>query len=111
MTPAAKQQITAAAGAALAEGEGQGPVPDHPALLDHPEQAALAEGLADVYPRYGPTCEWDTAAADAILRAAGGITLGTNGAPLGYGKPTYLNSSFLGLGEPAAAARLPAFSG
>ncbi|WP_199554735.1 3'(2'),5'-bisphosphate nucleotidase CysQ family protein [Sandaracinobacteroides hominis] len=71
----------------------------------------LAEGLADVYPRYGPTCEWDTAAADAILRAAGGITLGTNGAPLGYGKPTYLNSSFLGLGEPAAAARLPAFSG
>lgn len=70
----------------------------------------LAEGIADVYPRYGPTCEWDTAAADAILRAAGGITLGTDGQQLAYGKPGYRNGSFLALGEPAAASRLPDFT-
>lgn len=70
----------------------------------------LAEGAADVYPRFGPTSEWDTAAADAILRAAGGITLDTGGRPLAYGKPAYRNCSFLAIGEPAAAARLPAFS-
>jgi 3'(2'), 5'-bisphosphate nucleotidase len=44
----------------------------------------LAEGKADVYPRYGRTMLWDTAAGDAILRAAGGITLGPDGRPLGY---------------------------
>ena len=46
----------------------------------------LAEGLADVYPRLGRTMEWDTAAGDAVLRAAGGIVLGLDGAPLTYGK-------------------------
>ncbi|MGQ5702065.1 3'(2'),5'-bisphosphate nucleotidase CysQ [Sandaracinobacteroides sp. A072] len=70
----------------------------------------LAEGLADIYPRFGPTSEWDTAAADAILRAAGGITLGTDGTPFGYGKPGYLNGSFLALGDPDAAVSLPAFT-
>ncbi len=70
----------------------------------------LAEGVADVYPRFGPTSEWDTAAADAILRAAGGITLGLGGAVLAYGKKGYLNGSFLGLGEPGSAPRLPAFN-
>jgi 3'(2'), 5'-bisphosphate nucleotidase len=69
----------------------------------------LAEGHADVYPRYGPTSEWDTAAADAVLRAAGGITLAAGGAPLAYGKPRYLNASFLALAEPGAVAGLPAF--
>ena len=39
----------------------------------------LAEGLADVYPRFGPTMEWDTAAGDAVLRAAGGTVLDTSG--------------------------------
>ncbi|MFN3370278.1 MAG: 3'(2'),5'-bisphosphate nucleotidase CysQ [Sphingomonadaceae bacterium] len=67
----------------------------------------LAEGLADAYPRFGETSEWDTAAADAILRAAGGITLGPDGAPLGYGKPGGLNGPFLALGDPQAAGRLP----
>lgn len=67
----------------------------------------LAEGLADAYPRFGETSEWDTAAADAILRAAGGITLGPDGGPLGYGKPGGLNGPFLALGDPTAAARLP----
>lgn len=71
----------------------------------------LAEGLADAYPRFGETCEWDTAAADAILRAAGGITLGRDGAPLGYGKPGGLNGPFLALGDPEAAGSLPPLRG
>lgn len=69
----------------------------------------LAEGGADIYPRYGRTSEWDTAAADAILRAAGGVTLAPGGEPLAYGKARYLNGPFLALGDPASAGRLPAF--
>ncbi|MBP1848873.1 3'(2'),5'-bisphosphate nucleotidase CysQ [Rhizobium halophytocola] len=46
----------------------------------------IAEGEADVYPRYGRTMEWDTAAGDAVLRAAGGTTVGLDGKPLPYGK-------------------------
>ena len=46
----------------------------------------VAEGLADVYPRFGRTMEWDTAAGDAVLRAAGGQTRTLDGAPLLYGK-------------------------
>jgi 3'(2'), 5'-bisphosphate nucleotidase len=46
----------------------------------------VAEGEADLYPRFGRTMEWDTAAGDAVLRAAGGATLTTDGAPLAYGK-------------------------
>ncbi|MBW8283362.1 MAG: 3'(2'),5'-bisphosphate nucleotidase CysQ [Rhizobium sp.] len=46
----------------------------------------LAEGEADVYPRFGRTMEWDTAAGDAVLRAAGGETLSLGGTPLAYGK-------------------------
>lgn len=46
----------------------------------------LAEGRADLYPRYGRTMEWDTAAGDAILRAAGGQVLDIHGAPVRYGK-------------------------
>ncbi|WP_117193878.1 3'(2'),5'-bisphosphate nucleotidase CysQ [Rhizobium terrae] len=46
----------------------------------------LAEGTADLYPRFGRTMEWDTAAGDAVLRAAGGMTLDLAGKPLRYGK-------------------------
>ena len=46
----------------------------------------IAEGEADVYPRYGRTMEWDTAAGDAVLRAAGGMTVGLDDKPLPYGK-------------------------
>lgn len=62
----------------------------------------IAEGSADLYPRIGPTCEWDTAAADAILRAAGGLTLTGEGASLIYGKnpETFLNPYFLCKGDP-----------
>lgn len=46
----------------------------------------LAEGEGDLYPRFGRTMEWDTAAGDAILRAAGGLTTTLDGKPLAYGK-------------------------
>ncbi|WEK51729.1 MAG: 3'(2'),5'-bisphosphate nucleotidase CysQ [Candidatus Kaistia colombiensis] len=45
----------------------------------------MAAGEADLYPRMGPTMQWDTAAGDAVLRAAGGAVETTDGAPLGYG--------------------------
>lgn len=64
----------------------------------------LAAGEADVYPRFGRTMEWDTAAGDAILRAAGGATLGADGAPLVYGKAQehYRNGAFVAWGDPSA---------
>lgn len=46
----------------------------------------VAAGEADLYPRFGPTMEWDTAAGDAVLRAAGGVTTEPDGTPLTYGK-------------------------
>jgi 3'(2'), 5'-bisphosphate nucleotidase len=46
----------------------------------------IAAGEADLYPRFGRTMEWDTAAGDAILRAAGGRTERADGRPLAYGK-------------------------
>lgn len=46
----------------------------------------VAEGSADLYPRHGRTMEWDTAAGDAILRAAGGLVTTLDGQPLTYGK-------------------------
>lgn len=53
----------------------------------------VAEGLADVYPRFGRTMEWDTAAGDAVLRAAGGETRTLDGAPLAYGKTRQASDS------------------
>lgn len=46
----------------------------------------VAQGEADIYPRFGPTMEWDTAAGDAVLRAAGGMTRTLDGKPLAYGR-------------------------
>ncbi|MGC6517659.1 MAG: 3'(2'),5'-bisphosphate nucleotidase CysQ [Candidatus Puniceispirillaceae bacterium] len=60
----------------------------------------LADGRADVYPRFGPTMEWDTAAGDAILRSAGGLTLGADGRALIYGKSDYRNQAFFAYGTP-----------
>ncbi len=60
--------------------------------------ALIAEGQADVYPRPGPTMEWDTAAGDAILRAAGGRTLCLDGRPLTYRKDRYFNPGFVASG-------------
>lgn len=55
----------------------------------------VAEGSADIYPRLAPTCEWDTAAAHAVVVGAGGLVLDTLGNPLRYGKAEVLNPSFI----------------
>ncbi len=55
----------------------------------------LAAGEADVYPRFGPTMEWDTAAGHAVVAAAGGVVLDLDGRPLRYGKPGFRNPSFI----------------
>ena len=61
----------------------------------------IAEGRVDFYPRFGPTSEWDTAAGQAVLEAAGGAVLQTSGDPLRYnGKESILNPDFLALGDP-----------
>jgi 3'(2'), 5'-bisphosphate nucleotidase len=59
----------------------------------------LAEGVADLYPRYGPTMEWDTAAGQAVLEAAGGSVRTLEGASLGYGKPGFRNPHFVARGS------------
>jgi 3'(2'), 5'-bisphosphate nucleotidase len=53
----------------------------------------LAEGAADVYPRFGRTMEWDTAAGDAVLRAAGGMTLDLDEREFRYGKTSQATDS------------------
>mgnify|MGYP001103482353 CR=1 FL=1 len=55
----------------------------------------IADGLADIYPRLAPTCEWDTAAAQAILEGAGGSVKKTDGSPVTYGKSEILNPYFI----------------
>ena len=69
----------------------------------------VAAGEADLYPRLGPTMEWDTAAGHAVLAAAGGKVLAPGGEPLAYGKPGFRNSYFIASGTlspvPLAACR------
>jgi 3'(2'), 5'-bisphosphate nucleotidase len=61
----------------------------------------LAEGKADFYPRLGPTSEWDTAAAHAVVTAAGGTIIKLNGEPLEYNrKDSLLNPEFLVIADP-----------
>lgn len=58
----------------------------------------IAEGSADIYPRMGPTSQWDTAAAQAVLQAAGGAVLDPEGEPLRYGlERPILNRHFVAL--------------
>ena len=74
----------------------------------------VAEGKADIYPRAAPTSEWDTAAGHAVLLAAGGLVDGPDGAPLGYGKPAFLNRAFVatsGWKPPRLRPFLEPFSG
>jgi 3'(2'), 5'-bisphosphate nucleotidase len=62
----------------------------------------LADGGLDVYPRFGPTSEWDTAAGQIVLESAGGIVLDRKGRPMRYNqRDTLLNGDFLALGDPA----------
>lgn len=66
----------------------------------------VAEGKADVYPRFGPTMEWDTAAGHAVLMYAGGEVIKEDGTQLQYGKPEFRNPHFiaraLGVPDPSA---------
>jgi 3'(2'),5'-bisphosphate nucleotidase len=72
----------------------------------------LAEGAADFYPRLGPTMQWDTAAGDAVLRAAGGAVVTLDGAPLCYGMLAapgtrdFESPHFLAAGDPEFLQRL-----
>jgi 3'(2'), 5'-bisphosphate nucleotidase len=60
----------------------------------------VAEGRIDLYPRFSPTSEWDTAAGHAVVRAAGGRVHDQTGAELLYKKPKFLNGRFLAEGLP-----------
>ena len=69
---------------------------------------AIAAGKADLYPRFGPTYEWDTAAAHAVIQAAGGDITGFDGRPLVYGgkgarasAADFLNPEFVAFGDRA----------
>jgi len=72
----------------------------------------LARGEARLYPRFTPTCEWDTAAGQAVLEAAGGVVLAIDGSPLRYGKTSrgFLNPFFVAASDfelaSAAAERM-----
>jgi len=62
----------------------------------------IAEGGLDVYPRFGPTSEWDTGAGQCVLEAAGGAVLDPRGRPLRYNqRDTILNGDFIALGDTA----------
>ena len=61
----------------------------------------MAEARLDVYPRFAPTSEWDTAAGQCVLEAAGGVVMTLDGKPLSYNsKDSLLNPDFLALGDP-----------
>ncbi len=65
----------------------------------------LAEGAGDIYPRFGPTSEWDTAAGQCLLEAVGGCVIDLQQQPLRYNqKPSLLNPAFVALADARAAA-------
>ena len=69
----------------------------------------IAEGRLDLYPRFGPTGEWDTAAGQAILEAAGGAVLDPRGRPFRYNqRDTLLNGEFIAFGDATLRDSLPA---
>ncbi|UTW54554.1 3'(2'),5'-bisphosphate nucleotidase CysQ [Kordiimonas sp. SCSIO 12610] len=79
------------------------PMAEHTSIGSSLKFCLIATGEADLYPRLGPTCEWDTAAAHAVLLAAGGSVDAPDGKPLQYGKDpnTFLNPYFICKGDPA----------
>ena len=68
----------------------------------------LAAGEADLYPRYGPTMEWDTAAGHAVLSSVGGTVEQISGEELNYGKPGYRNPFFVAYTPGTKFTRVPA---
>jgi 3'(2'), 5'-bisphosphate nucleotidase len=72
----------------------------------------LAEGNADLYPRFGPTCEWDTAAGQALLEAAGGQVTRMDGHRLRYNcRESLINGDFVACSDPGVLANLSRQSG
>jgi len=67
----------------------------------------VACGEADLYPRLAPTMEWDIAAGDAVLRAAGGSVSAPDGTPMRYGKPRFFNVGFVAAGDVQALPIAP----
>lgn len=60
----------------------------------------VAEGSADIYPRFGPTMEWDTGAGQALIKAAGGgVVHADSGKEFSYNKPDYRNGAFIAYGN------------
>ena len=59
----------------------------------------IASGSADIYMRFEPCYEWDTAAGQALLEAAGGILTQVNGSPFLYGKTHLVNEAFVAFGQ------------
>jgi len=70
----------------------------------------VACGEADLYPRLAPTMEWDIAAGDAVLRAAGGTLSAPDGSPMVYGKPRFFNPGFVAAGDVQAPPIAPFLS-
>ena len=66
----------------------------------------VAEGRADLYPRFGPTMEWDVAAGHAIISAAGGVVLDGFGRPFRYGKEGFQSGAFVAFGRESLARRI-----
>ncbi len=78
--------------------------PHYPEVVSYPMSSSLkfcllADGVADIYPRFGPTSEWDTAAAQCVLEVAGGKIQNAEGKALEYNKPDILNSEFIASGS------------
>ncbi|RDE07569.1 3'(2'),5'-bisphosphate nucleotidase CysQ [Pelagibacterium lacus] len=107
-----RQGLTLVGSRSHGSGEGD-PRLEGLAIIDHASMGSslkfclVAEGNADLYPRFGRTMEWDTAAGDAVLRAAGGAVVDCEAQPLQYGKcnqvhdSDYANPQFWALGDDA----------
>ena len=82
---------------------GRLPIAEHRAIGSSLKFCLIAEGAADVYPRFGPTMEWDTAAGHAVLTAAGGRVEAPDGGDFRYGKQTagWRNGPFVAWGARA----------
>ncbi len=78
------------------------PIAEHRSIGSSLKFCLVAEGAADVYPRLAPTMEWDTAAGQAVLEAAGGRVTQPDGSPFGYGKAagSWRNGPFVAWGAP-----------
>ncbi|MBK1662162.1 3'(2'),5'-bisphosphate nucleotidase CysQ [Paracraurococcus ruber] len=76
------------------------PIAERRAVSSALKFCRVAEGVADLYPRFGGTMEWDTAAGQAIVEAAGGAVTLPDGSPLRYGKAGWRNPDFVCRGGP-----------